>query len=144
MSVSEIRMEQTQGLGRLAEVWFGGRLLEVCDSVSTAAVRQLPGVLDAAEFRYVSQQGFSLVEAIGENPSRRRELEHQRRWAYIGYGQITSIMPVVIDFGVLQMTDANWTTDESLVGQFVAVPIDRLEIVTRDVPDWPEELHELP
>ena len=140
MSVSEIRMEQTQGLGRLAEVWFAGRLLEVCDSVSTSADRCAPGVMDATEFRYVSQQGFSLTEAVRENPSKRRELEHQRRWAYIGYGQIKSIMPVVIDFGMLQMTDANWTSDESMVGQFVAVPIDRLEIVTRDVPDWPEEM----
>jgi hypothetical protein len=131
-------MEQTEGLGRLAEVWVDGTLLEVCDSVSAAEKRCPPGPMESVEFQYVSQQGFSLADAIRENSSRRREIEHLQRWSYIGYGQIKSIMPVVIDFGILEMIDANWVTDESLVGQFVAVPIDRLELVPRVIPDWPE------
>ena len=39
-------MEQTEGLGRLAEVWVDGMLLEVCDSVSTAE-RVLDAMLEA-------------------------------------------------------------------------------------------------
>ena len=140
MIKSEIRMEQTEGLGGLAEVWLGGMLLKVCDSVSDAEKRCPPGAVTEVQFQYVSQQGFSLDDATRENPSRRREVEHLQRWAYIGYGQIKSIMPVVIDFGLLEMTDANWTTDETLVGKFVAVPIDRLELVPRVAPDWPEEM----
>jgi hypothetical protein len=46
-------------------------------------------------------------------------------------------MPVVIDFGLLQMADANWTTDERLVGRFVRVAIDRLEISPALEQDWP-------
>ena len=38
-------------------------------------------------------------------------------------------MPVVIHFGLLRMEDPNWSTDEHLVGKFVRVPIDRLEII---------------
>ncbi len=50
-----------------------------------------------------------------------------------------SIMPVVVDFGLLQMEDANWTTDETLVGKCVCIQIDRLEIVPAIAPDFPKE-----
>ena len=58
----------------------------------------------------------------------------------IKQGQVTAIMPVTIDFGLLQMEDANWTNDESLVGRHVMIAIDRLELVSADQPDWPEEI----
>jgi hypothetical protein len=51
---------------------------------------------------------------------------------------VNSIVPVVIDFGLLQMEDANWTMDESLVGQFVRIVMDRLEISWSAEPDWPD------
>jgi hypothetical protein len=62
-----------------------------------------------------------------------------RKWAYVGLGRVVAIMPVLIDFGVLTMEDANWTNDESLVGRYVRVPIDRLEIVWASETDWPED-----
>jgi hypothetical protein len=37
------------------------------------------------------------------------------------------------------MEDANWTNDESLVGAYVRIPIDRLEIVWASETDWPED-----
>jgi hypothetical protein len=47
-------------------------------------------------------------------------------------------MPVVVDFGLLRMEDANWTNDRNLVGKFVKVFMDRLEIGRAGEPDWPE------
>ena len=44
-------------------------------------------------------------------------------------------MPVVIDFGLMRMEDAGWVTDESLIGKFVQIHIDRLEI-ERCPADW--------
>jgi len=52
--------------------------------------------------------------------------------------RVTQVMPVTVDFGLLQMEDANWTTDEGLVGTFVRIPIDRLEITLANPADWPE------
>jgi hypothetical protein len=141
--MQEIRMEQTEGLGRLAQVWVGGALLTVCDGVSEPERRCPPGVLTATRFKYVSQQGVDLATAVAENPAYRRELEPLQRWSYIGYGRIKSIMPVVIDFGLITMEAPQWTNDESLVGQFVALPIDRLEIVNADALDFPEEFNDL-
>lgn len=133
-------MEHTEGLGRLAEVWVDGTLLSVCDGVSRADRPTGPGVMEGVRLQYVSQQGVSLARAAGENRGKKKYLDPVRQWTYVGYGQVVSIMPVVVDFGLLRMEDANWTTDESLLGQYVAVPIDRLEIAPSNEPDWPEEI----
>ena len=80
----------------------------------------------------------SWEEASRANPSRRKALEPERGWRYVGFGQVIQIMPVVIDFGLLAIEDPNWTNDESLVGRYVKVHIDRLELAPAHEPDWPE------
>lgn len=134
----EVRMEHTEGLGRKAEVWIAGQLLGVCDNLSTADKRIQPGPLEGVTFTYVSYQHGSWEQAISGNPNRKKELIPVRDWAYEAYGQIVQIMPVTIDFGVLRMADPNWSRDEKLVGRFVKVDIDRLEIRPAHKPDWPE------
>lgn len=131
-------MEHTDGLGGPAEVWVDGRLMTVCDALSEPAERCEPGMLENVEFSYMAAEGFAWDQAARGNPSRKMALEHVRRWSYVGYGQVVQVMPVVVDFGALKMTDANWSTDEGLVGTFVRVPIDRLEIAFARAPDWPE------
>ena len=136
--IMEVRMEQTEGLGRQAEVWVDGHLLCVCDGVSAPDARAAPGVLEDVKFEYMGAEGFSWAEAVRGNPAKKRTLEPLGRWSYVGYGQVMSIMPVVIDFGLVVMEDANWTTDEKLVAKFVRIAIDRLEITRATDPDWPE------
>jgi len=121
-------MEHTQGRGGRAEVWVDDDLLTVCDGVSDAQRPCPPGELADVRFRYVTEAPIPLAETIGENARRRKALEPAGNWAYIGLGQVVSLMPVVIDFGLMRMEDAGWTTDESLIGKFVRIHIDRLEI----------------
>ncbi len=134
----EVRMEHTNGLGKEAKVWVSGNLLTVCDGVSPDEGRCPPGEMESVKFSYMNVAGFSWDDAIRGNPSRRNQLEPTGRWSYVGYGKVLSVMPVLVDFGLLQMEDANWTTDEQLVGKYVRIPIDRLEISNAVVPDWPE------
>ena len=136
----EVRMEYTEGRGRKAEVWVDGNLLLVCDGFSPADDPCPPGVMKGVKFTYMSAEGFTWDRATGENRARKRRLEPLDGWSYAGYGQIVSVAPVVIDFGLLQMEDANWTTDEGLVGSYVRIPIDRLEIIVADEPDFPEDI----
>ncbi len=138
--VMEIRMEHTEGLGGLAEVWVDGTLLSVCDGVSVADEPCRPGLIESVQLQYVSLQSVSLALTAAENRSNKKYLDPVQQWTYVGYGQVVSIMPVVVDFGLVQMADSNWVTDESFVGRYVAVPIDRLEIVPANKPDWPEEI----
>lgn len=137
-SFMETRLENTAGLGRRAEVWVDEQLLVVCDGISVRGQRRPPGLLGDVRFTYVSEEGFRWEDACLGNPGRKKSLAPVREWSYIGYGQVVSIMPVVIDFGVLKMEDANWTNDNRLVGRFVQVKIDRLEISPEIVRDWPE------
>lgn len=140
----DVRLENTRGLGKLAEAWLGEQLLAVCDSVSPAGGRQPPGVLEGAQFRYVADAPIDWPEALAGNRARKKQLNHVRGWSYIGYGQVVSIMPTIIDYGLLVMTDPNWTTDESIVNKYVRVQIDRLELIPSSRSDWPEGLEPQP
>ena len=131
-------MEHTEGLGREAEVWLGGDLLTVCDGISSHERLCPPGVMEDIKFSYVTEEAFTWEQAIGGNPSEKKLLEPQRQWSYVGYGRIAQVMPVLIDFGLVRMEDSHWTADEGLVGRFVRIAIDRLEIGPAHCPDWPE------
>ena len=133
-------MEHTQGLGRRAEVWVDGTLLVVSDGISRAGRKCGPGELTSVKFSYVSPGGFTWDQAASGNPGERRSLDRVEGWSYVGYGRIISVMPVVIDFGLLAMEDPNWSSDEGLVGRYVCIPIDRLDIVPAAAGNWPEEL----
>ncbi len=133
-------MEHTDGLGKTAEVWMDGALLTVCDGLSQPGQRCPPGPLEDVEFKYSNDEGFSWDDALRGNPSDRVTIEPVKGWGYMGYGQVQQVMPVVINFGGLRMEDSTWSTDENLVGQFVRVPINRLEIVRKSKPDWPENM----
>lgn len=128
----EVRLESTDGLARQAEVWVEGTLLVVMDEYSRPNERLAPGVLDDVKFTYLADEGFSWPDAIRGNRARRMRIECVRGWRYVGYGRVVQIMPVLIDFGLFAMEDANWTNDEKLIGQFVRVPIDRLAITRED------------
>jgi hypothetical protein len=125
----DVRMEHTEGLGGKAQVWVDGALLDVCDGISPADQRTPPGALEDVAFRYTTDETISWDDAVANNPSHKVTLEPVKGWAYAGFGRVEQVMPVVIHFGLLKMEDPNWSTDETLVGQFVRVPIDRLEIV---------------
>ena len=136
----EVRLESTDGPGRQAEVWVGGSLLVVMDEYSRVDEVPSPGTLPDAAFAYMSEESFTWAEAIAGNRAERLLLSPVRGWRYAGCGRVVQIMPVVIDFGLIQMEDANWTNDEGLVGKFVCVPIDRLSLTREEEDRWPEEL----
>ena len=128
----EVRMEHTEGLGKQAEVWVDGALLTVCDGISTADKPVPPGLVEDVRFRYNTDECVSWDRAIADNPSRRVALERVKKWSYTGFGRVEQVLPVIIHFGTLRMEDPNWSTDENLIGKFVRVGIDRLEIVHDD------------
>ena len=112
-------------------MWVGGTLLVVMDEYSRPGEEISPGLLTDVKFTYLTEEGFSWDQAVSGNRAERRLIEPLRAWRYVGYGRVAQIMPVVIDFGLLAMEDANWTTEEGLVGKFVRIPIDRLSMTRR-------------
>ena len=114
-------------------------MLTVCDNLSGRDQKCPPGPLENVRFSYMSIESPNWAEAIKANKAKRKRLEKVRAWSYTGYGQVVSVMPVVVDFGLLCMEDPNWATDEGLVGNYVKVAIDRLEISPPASTDWPAE-----
>lgn len=137
MEKYDVRLEYTQGLGKLADVWVGGHLLTVCDAISESSQRVMPGVLTEVEFVYNTYEHIDWQQAIVDNPGHRVTLDHEKSWSYVGYGRILQIQPVVVDFGLIRMVAGDWTDDRNLIGKSVRVPIDRLEIRHANRPDFP-------
>jgi hypothetical protein len=136
----EVRMEHTDGFARRAEILLGDESLIVCDGVSSPEARCVPGLIENVKFSYPSLEGFQWSSAIRDNPSNKVRLEHVRGWSYIGFGRVVSIMPVTIDFGMLELEDPNWSDDKNLAGKYVKVSIDRLDLSLDDGKQWPDEL----
>jgi hypothetical protein len=122
----EVRLESTEGFGGSAEVWVGGTLLCVMDQYSEPHRAATPGLLPDARFLYLSNERVAWEEAAAGNKQRRQGLDPAGSWRYVGYGRIVDVMPVLIDFDVLTMEDPNWSNDNTLIGRYVSVPIDRL------------------
>ena len=133
-------MEHTEGFARKAEVLLDDESLIVCDGVSAPACRCAPGVIENVKFSYPSLEGFQWSRAVRENPSHKVRLEHVSGWSYVGFGRVVSIMPVTIDFGMLELEDPNWSDDKNLAGKYVKVSIDRLDLSVDDGKHWPEGL----
>ena len=134
----EVRLETTEGFGGQAEVWVDGALLTVRDGVSRPDDRLSPGVLEDVHFSYTTDEALSWDDAAKANTGHFRRLDPVRGWSYVGFGRVVSIRPVEIDFGLLQMEDANWSNDAGLVGRYVKVLITRLEMSVAESPEQPE------
>jgi hypothetical protein len=128
----EIVLLRTGGAGKAAIVELpGGAVLTVQDGISRPGEPHPSGVVYGAAISYVSISPTSWSEAIAANPAHRQQLVRVQGWSYEGFGRVASVMPPMIDFGVLTMEDANWTDDERLVGKFVRIEIDRLEVTVK-------------
>jgi hypothetical protein len=134
----QFRMEHTPGLGRQAEVWVDGALLAVCDGISPPGGRTPPGAMEDVALTFVCMGGVDWAEAVRTNPMKRQDLDPQKGYSYVGYGRVLDTMPVTIDFGMVTMTDGSWAHDDRLVGRYVRLEIDRLELVPVSSQDFPE------
>jgi hypothetical protein len=67
-------------------------------------------------------------EVFGGNPEKAVGLVREAGWRYIGYGRVESIRPTLIDCSILKIRGAIPTNDDRVIGLYVRVPIDRLEL----------------
>ena len=56
-----------------------------------------------------------------ENKDRKLKLEQAKdsEWGYYGYGKITSIDPIIANFGDIQLELGNWTNDPNVIGEHI-------------------------
>jgi hypothetical protein len=66
------------------------------------------------------------------NPDRQKRLQQLSGWRYLGYGIVESVRPTVIDCGALKLDGPIQTNDDRVIGSYVCVIIDRLELFRRN------------
>ncbi|MBK1790622.1 hypothetical protein [Persicirhabdus sediminis] len=83
------------------------------------------------EFDILCLTDQSWEDMFSGNPDKKKELVKTGDWSYDGYGQITSVSPVVADFGDFTFEIGDITSDERCVGEFIHIVIDRLDLTFR-------------
>ena len=62
------------------------------------------------------------------NSKKEKKLVPEGEWSYLGYGQIISHNPTIVDFGGVNL-EIGLDADASSIGQFIVWKIDRLDII---------------
>ena len=113
----------------LAEVRVDGQVLGVMDEFSPISPEEWArGLFEFGALLRDDDDPGGWERTFGGNPERVKRLVRTGDWSYEGYGQVVSIRPVVVDFGVLRLEVGDWTNDSRCVGEYVFVPIARLDL----------------
>lgn len=120
-----VTLVNTDGHGDEAVVHLGDRNLTVMDAFSYAGTWERDRPYEA---EFSALEGPATWDEIFRgNPDRRVELRHLHGWQYAGYGKVIAIQPTVVDFGVLELQVGPPTHDDRCIGEYVYIPIDRLD-----------------
>jgi hypothetical protein len=123
-----VDLVETEGYGRNAVVEVDGRRLTVRDALSTAEQPALPGPVRAARFEAVMVDPLASRREFGDNSDGIKALEHRWGWRYLGHGEVSSLDPIRVDFGVLILELAGQLDAEHEIGDFVTIAIDRISL----------------
>ena len=124
----EVELIHTQGMGLEAEVVLNGQKLVVMDSFSPPLAPMSPGNLKNPMFSANEFSDQSWEDMFSGNPDRDKRLEHIDGWKYIGYGEIVSVNPTILDLGGIQLEAGPNTHDKRCIGEYIKVIIDRLDL----------------
>jgi hypothetical protein len=121
------RFLSTNGPYLEAKIEVAGQRLVVMDEL-TLDVRSAPHPGDEIEIDLSAEiDPEESWEAIfAGNPQKLIGLERLDGWRYAAYGQIVSITPVVVDCGVIKVSDVVHTNDDRVVGEYVGFTVTRL------------------
>ncbi len=123
----------SEGPGLAAEVLYNGTILGVMDNFSpydgVIDYKKKNLILEEPEFSAVFDDDIEWDVIFSENKERKKALIRiADTWQYQAYGQITSINPIVVDFGVIEIEVDLSGSDPRLVGEYVYFRIDRLSL----------------
>jgi hypothetical protein len=121
------RLRSTQGPYLEATIEMNGVPLIILDEFSVEATNtQNIGAEFNFEFSTQLDENESWESICAGNPDKKIGLVNLVGWQYRAFGKITSINPVVVDCGLLDVEDVVRTSDSRVIGEFVAFTIDRL------------------
>jgi hypothetical protein len=122
------KLIKTDGPWLKAEIEVGLEKLFVMDEFSSDE-RSAPslGAEMHIELSAMVDEGESWESIFAANPTKKKGLEHLEGWSYRAFGEVTSIHPVNVDCGLVQVPDVIQTNDPRVIGEFVGFTITRLQ-----------------
>ena len=124
----KVVLKRTEGYGLTADIEVDGQPVAVVDRVSAPDCALEPGPIAHPHFEVVALEFRSWERAFEDNAAREKKLHHQWGWRYLGFGELVSIEPdaVAVDLGVLTLRLRFDGADPAWLGEYVAVPIERI------------------
>lgn len=121
-----VKVLKTDGLGLEALIEINGIKLTVMDSFSHFPQEYTSN--GTPEFSYIVDENLTWEETFKGNKNKEKKLEQLKGWSYHGYGQILSLNPTIVDFGILKLDIGYLTNDDRVIGESVKVKIGRLDL----------------
>ncbi len=123
-----VTLLSTNGPWLDAEISTDDGVLTVMDEFSIDASKS-PNVGESfeVELSALLDHSDSWEAMFTGNTDRRKGLNQVKGWRYRAFGEVTSIDPVVVDCGILQVPDVFHTHDARVIGEYVAFGIERLD-----------------
>jgi hypothetical protein len=123
-----VQVIRTEGHGLDAVINIGGHQLHACDWVSPPDAPFVPGSAVEAAFDWLGTDDATWEDIFRANPEHKAKLESLGGWRYRAYGKIVSVDPVRVDVGIMELDGPVESHDTSLVGEYIAWKIDRLDV----------------
>lgn len=128
----DIELIRSSGHGLEATIQFVDQELVVMDGISIPgeAPPHPPGPLTNVELSVAELDPLPWADSFDGNPnSRRKELQQISGWSHYGFAQIVALNPTIVDFDLFKAEAGPTTSDESCLGAYVVVKIDRLAVI---------------
>lgn len=136
-----VQVIKTEGHGLEAVINLAGHQLHACDWASPHDAPLAPGSAVEADFDWLGTDDATWEDIFRANPEHKVKLEWLGGWKYRACGRIVSVDPVRVDVGIMELAGPVESHDRSLVGEYIAWDIDRLDVngVRSHVVDTPRE-----
>lgn len=136
--MNTVRLIHTNGYALECEVELNDTRFIAMDAFSPAGGSSKPGDILEPEISCLDIESPTWEAFFNGNPDKRKEVIRSDSWNYRGFGQVTAINPMIVDFGMLQLQGGPATHDERCIGAYVSGNIRRLQIFGK--PQRPMEM----
>ncbi|MDW6005325.1 hypothetical protein [Vibrio mangrovi] len=121
-----IKVADEEGLPTYLEI--EGKVYEAMDCIGYQKAVTEGEIIDVELSVGIDDEDETFEQIFDGNPDCIEELSCTGGWSYKAYGFIKSVDPVVVSCGSVQINEPFEISDESLIGEYIAFNIVRLDV----------------
>lgn len=125
-----VTVVKTEGLYGLAEVKIANNSIFVMDNFSNenSKIDELNNLnlIDPQFSALFFDLDWNVIFSLNEK--KEKKLIRNKSWEYEAFGEISSINPVIGNFGLISLELGNFSNDPNLISNFIYMKIARLDL----------------